>query len=713
MSAVAHPCPSPARSIRPAHSTRSARSARSTSPTRSTRPAACLMLLFACATAGGVLQAQTKAPYSVEPLGAAMQSVNVRSADFGTLPDGTPAVFAASNGEPVTFNVLSLRDGSSIFSQAIEGETLAGAVSYSPADNSAYFGVSQATPGALFRYTPEQGVVRVADRLQGQAWLRQSAADADGRLYLSTYPDVKLLAYNPQTGVTDDYGSARTDVTYGWSVGIVDDEVWVGTGPQMYLQRFNKTSGENHEVPLSEKYRGQTGYVVGIEKRGDYVLVRFTGGGDTLVYDLQTDNWLRTLEAVDLSGTTLPDSEGNIYYLSKRKLLQHNLQSGQTQETAMAQTAAGRALRGKSRSYDIALLSIDGKQAVVGLTNTGKIWRYFIDEQTGDVLEAQIQPSAAKLVGFGAGPDGNLYMGAKVGAGLIARLHPQDNRIEVLDGPSQAEGVGGSGDVIVFGEYTSAVVHVGDLSKPWQWGKNPQRMFKLGRGAPYYQDRVWAIEPAGEKIALGTIPEPGQNGGALVLMDAKSGDFTLHRDVVPAQSILALKEKDGLLYGTTSIHGGSGTEPLATEAALFIWDVAEGKKIWQGQPVAGATIIGSICLVDDSLWGITEDGDIFEFSLAERKVLRRAKVTPQEKYRHPWGNHSSLVYDEDADTFVGTAGQTLFAMNRQTLQPQPIEQAGQQTDQQAGSILRVRKAGNGNIYGISETDVFFIRRQQR
>lgn len=640
--------------------------------------------------------------YNIRDLGPAMPSVNVRSTDFGQLSDGTPVAFATSNGEPLTFNVLDLRTGESLHSIAIEGETLAGSVHYGSC-GSVYFNVSESTPGTLFRYhVDEKRLERVGELLKDQRWLRDMVSGPDGILYISTYPDAKLLAYDPTDGSIRDYGSVAGNATYGYSVEVVGDEVWVGTGPTPNLVAIDPHSGSMRTVEIPEELLNNVHYITRLDRRGDWVFAHLSPRGEasTIAYNLKDESWEPFPLSIAGSGMTEINQDNSIYYLSERRLYEHNLTSGEMRETRMGQTAASSALRGSQRIYDIGTVSIDGREAVVGITNTGNLWRYFPDEGIGDLIAGEIQKSSARVVGFGVGPDGKVYAGAKIGVGAIARLDPSSNEVRQLSGPSQAEGIGGQDNIIVIGDYSGAGLNIGDLNEPWSWGRNPRQIFKLGRGDPHYQDRIWTIENVGTRFALGTIPEPGQNGGALVFVNPSNGEFEVHRHVVKDQSIIDLTSNNGLLYGSTAINGGAGTPLKANEAVVFIWDLETNEKVWEGSPIPGSIAINGLeWTPDDMLWGVSECGELFEFDTNNREFKQIIKITPA-KNQHPWGNHSSLVYDSKTDGFWGAIGGRLFYMDRSTYHYELLPDHPE--------VLRLVRAGNGNIYGVGQTHLYQI-----
>lgn len=640
----------------------------------------------------------------VRELGNAVTSVNVRAGDFGTWTDGRPVLYATSNGDPVTFNVIDVATGASLDSAEIPGEFVAGSVHQSP-DGSVYFNTNDPTPGALWRYVPGAGVQHLGDRVAGEVWLRDVDTDASGTAYISTYPNAKLLAYHPDTGAIRDYGSLVDDATYAYAVEVVGEEVWVGTGPVAHLLAVNPETGAVREIPLPEEHLDNLDYVIGIDVHDGKVYVRVSPRGrfDTLVYDLATATWTDLVPGTSAAGFTAPDAEGTVYLLQGRSAVSYDPATGEVAPFGLEQTELAGYLEAATGTYAVGLIDLGGEKTFAAMTNKGDLLTYGLTSGSATAVAADITRSAVDVVGFGVGPDGNVYAGAKIGAGVMGRIVQGTHELQTLSGPSQAEGVGSHHGKIVIGDYSGAGVNVGDLSQPWQWGTNPKQVIKLNRGDPYHQDRVWAVQSVGDRVALGTIPEPGQNGGSVTLLDTETAEFEVFRHVVQDQSVVSLTYRDGLLYGGTSIHGGSGTTPVAKQAELFIFDPTTERVVWHGSPVPGADVVNGLTWTPDGhLWGITEHGTVFEFDVARRKTVRTRQVIDPPANMHPWGNHTSLVYDEQADGFFGTAGWELFFLDRKSLRSQK-HRVGRDTH-------RVVKAGNGDVYCVGTTDVCVIER---
>src|SRR5699024_230471 len=110
----------------------------------------------------------TPAPV-VEDLGPAVMSVNVRSAAFGELADGTPVGYAVSNGNPATFTMVDVTTGESLFAAELDGATLGGWMLVDDDDGMVYFTARHPMPGGLFSFDPSTSeLTNITERVAGE-----------------------------------------------------------------------------------------------------------------------------------------------------------------------------------------------------------------------------------------------------------------------------------------------------------------------------------------------------------------------------------------------------------------------------------------------------------------------------------------------------------------------------------------------------------------
>lgn len=640
----------------------------------------------------------------VRDLGVAMTSINVRSLDFGTSVDGTPVAYALSSGDPLSFNVIDLNTGERLFAERFPPYLFHGSV-HTAMDGSVYF--CSRSPSTLWRYYPLQNrVEKIADSIIGETWILDMRTDHSGLLYMATYPGANVASYDPQTGTVRQYGSVAGDAAYAQTLELVDGEVWVGTGPRPHLLQLRPDTGVISEIPIPSHYLEGTSYVLDLEKRRDLLFVRFSPRGrfDMTVYDLRNDRWLDLLPSTMPAAPTSASDDMKAYYLTYKDLIGYDLPTRRTFATGFAATELPQILAETPGTYGIHLTHLAGDahpgENVVGMASDGRLWRYNLAKKRGDVLRPDILGANVRIRGVGHGPDGHVYLGAYDSAGVMARIDKTNDEVTQLSGPKQADSIAPHGSLIAIGSYDRATVHIGDPSAEWNWGTNPRELLKLGRGAPYHQDRIHSMVSTGDLLAVATIPEPGQLGGSLTLVNTTTGAVQFNRHVVTDQSIVSIAYRDGLIYGGTSINGGLSTAPTASEAALFVWDVAAGTKLWEGTPVPGSPTIGGLAWgPEGNLWGMSEDGAALEFDPRSRTVVRTVQAVPKAGIdKHIWGGHVSLVYDATTDGFYGTAGKRLFHLSHTTSEVTILKQG----------IVQAVRSGAGGIYCVDTTNAYRI-----
>ncbi|MFE7331304.1 hypothetical protein ACFU8W_41650 [Streptomyces sp. NPDC057565] len=605
-------------------------------------------------------------------LGVAMRTVNVRLARTGRMPDGTPVLFAFSDGNPVSFNVLRLDTGERIDGFPCGPDTVASSLVQHP-DGTVYFSVRAPSSGRLLRYVPASRTVeKVATGVAGETMLRTLIVDpASGVLYGCTYPHAKVFSYDPSTKAVRDYGSVVTDGAYAWGFDLVGGKLWVGTGiGTAHLIELDPVTGAKSEIPLPGEFASGATYVYGVRARGGIALVTVNpplGDVNTLVWDIAGRRWLppdsihQTLGANGVVSDV--DSAGRFYYVSDGELYAYDTAARRSSPTGMAGSAIGDRVAG-TRSVDVIETGSGGavRREAVGVANTGVIWRYDLDTGAGITVRGLPLGSPATLHSIGVGPDGKVYTGAYLSSGVMARVSTSTYEIEELSGPEQADHIVTHQDRIVVTSYPNAVAYTG-ATDPWDWGTRPAQLFSIGRYSAYEQDRMFDVVSVGNKLVFGSVPNYGTLGGALVLADL-DGNVEVHRNVVQDQSVTALATRGTLVFGGTSVHGGLSTTPKATEAVLFIWDARTRKKVFETVPVPGDEIIHSLLVDRHRLWGMSSTGVLFEFDLRTRTVVRAADVGLPDT--NTWGRLGKLHRHDDGRIY-GNAGNKLFRVDPATL----------------------------------------------
>jgi len=638
-------------------------------------------------------------PLDITDLGPAFYSPNARMAETDVLADGTPVAYVFSDGQPVSFNVVDLRTGELIDSHDMDGYSIAASIEVAD-DDTVYFSVRGPNDGTLWSYDPQdRQVEKLASRIAGEALLRNLVVDGD-TLYGSTYPNAKVYSYDLTTGEVRDYGSVTDDGAYAWGLDLVDGELWVGTGTVPHLMRLDPATGELNELALPPAVVEQADFINRVEQHRDLVFISYSPAGEdnTAVYDLSTEQWLDPFDEVT-SQWSEAEQDGRMFYSSGSGVHAFDLATRTTQDIGWAAGSLTAELDGTN---DLSLLPIGTPEfpgeTLVGVRVDGRLWRFDPATGAGDVLTPGIMGAPATVHSVGHGADGDIYFGAYLSAGVMARVDTDTGTVEQLTGPKQADSIVAHHNRTIVGTYPGADFYAAKANKPWEWGTNPSFLFGLGRSGAHGQDRPMTMVSAGGRVAAGTVPNYGELGGALTLFNPSSGKFDVFRNVVPDQSVTTLAYRDGLIIGGTSIHGGLSSTPTQTEAELFVWDAGKDELVTSQVVVEGAEVIHALAFdATDRLWGLAGNGVLFEYDLATNEVVRRVQ-TPA-RAGNTWGRLSELYLHPDGRLY-GNADGRLFRFDPDT---------EHFTTLVTGSARNSAVAPDGSIYFADETNIYRLQ----
>jgi hypothetical protein len=144
--------------------------------------------------------------------------------------------------------------------------------------------------------------------------------------------------------------------------------------------------------------------------------------------------------------------------------------------------------------------------------------------------------------------------------------------------------------------------------------------------------RIFA-HPDGTTIIMGGAPQYGYTGGGLLFWDRETRQRVLLGDqnVVRDQSTMSLAAlPDGKLLGGTSTTPGSGGQKKATEAELYVMDLATKTVEWHAVLLPGAQqILDLIPGPNGIVFGIADRKTFFVFDPAKRAIIHQREVATE------------------------------------------------------------------------------------
>jgi outer membrane protein assembly factor BamB len=149
------------------------------------------------------------------------------------------------------------------------------------------------------------------------------------------------------------------------------------------------------------------------------------------------------------------------------------------------------------------------------------------------------------------------------------------------------------------------------------------------------QERIFQLILGKDGMIYGpTMPFKGHYGGGILKLNPGTSKYDFYRNIIPEQTIRSITLVDnGLLFGGSSIAGGTSTIPKAKCAEIFLFDPQSGKVVWSGKPIAKAFRYRGVCKVADDLFFALADHEnkgVF-FKPSERKVTAIVDL-PAKRY---------------------------------------------------------------------------------
>ncbi|MEU5948747.1 hypothetical protein ABZ793_24750 [Micromonospora sp. NPDC047465] len=555
------------------------------------------------------------APGGVTDFGVQQTALTVFEGHYGTGAAGRPVVYGVQMGSP---GVLSVAD-------PVTRELLDTA--YLP-DSSGAWGITQTGDGTvyagsypnahLYSYDPDtRATVDLGAPVPGQTVLYGLRPGADGRVYGGTYPGAHVFSYAPGEGFRD-HGRMHPGEQYVIDVAVdaARNVLWAAVGTGGHLIRLDLTTGEKRDI-WPEALRGDPNHPYDINLVGGKLFVK-RSKLQALVLDPDTGAVLADGFTMGSRGTSplAPDGR-SVYFTSGTDLWRYDLP---TDTAGPVRDAAGAPVRSDGAGIGFGFL--DGQlYAVVG-NYAGQALRY--DPATGasERYRLPFPPQALDINNITAGPDGRIWTNLYIN-GNLAVLDPATGAATNVGRLGQADGFGWRDGKMYQGVYPYGGVLVYDPTQPYRLGTNPRELFRL---QPEGQNRPIAFASAGSRVYVGSTPDYGLWGGALTVYDTATGARTTRRGIVADQGVISLAVVGDRLWAGTTVSGGGGTVPRATEAKLFTADLVTGEKTAEYTPVPGADAITSVVAGPDGMiWGLA-DGEVFVLDPATGAVTHRVDV---------------------------------------------------------------------------------------
>lgn len=622
-------------------------------------------------------------------LGAATKTVKTSGA---AMANGE--VYFATNGTPSTFYALDAATGQVLYSSPVQGvNTVYGVASGS--DGNVY--LSGVENGMLYRYSPNAKTLEPVGVNPSEKLVWDLAATSDGKIYGATYPNSKIFEYDIASNQFRDLGSVREDVMYARGIGVTDHYIYVGVGNPAYLYKIDRQTGEKSEVKLPNS--GANDMIADVWSYNGKLFVR-SGATTLFILDEETEEVLQSLpwpSPTRFDSMISPPSPLDHDLVYFRNVVNSELVTYNTATNEIIPLVGVVLPNSTVRAYDWVTPQTGNKAGKTLLAMVTEKLEYVLfdpEDRSVETIMPEIEAEGIDIQSLEMGPDGKLYMGGFHTA--LSIFDPKSNAYELQERVfPQIEGIGFLNDKVYFGTYGGAVIYRYDPTQPYKKDANPSLAFNIEDG----QSRPFAFATGEDQLFIGTIADYGLVKGALTMYDEPTDTWTTIPDIVENQSVMSVAYKDGLVYGGTTIHGGGGSSPAASEAKMFIFDPKTKSKVKEFSPaipgMASHQLIGDLKEGPDGLlwgvtWGKTASGttvySVFAMDAASQVIEKSKLLYPNTPSGSTWRPYF-LRFGEDGLLYT-TVGRTLTVIHPESMESKKI----------ADSVNLMTLAEDGGIY---------------
>jgi hypothetical protein len=515
----------------------------------------------------------------------------------------------------------------------------------------AYKGTSLPRMALLYAFDPASSILTKAAEIPNGP-LIWDMAPYQGKIYVATDPDSVLFEYEPGNRTLRNLGSVVPGETFIRSLAVGSNgTAFAGLGSRAYVAAIDLVTGRKTDItphPLA----GES-IIYSLKAKRGRIFLGTEPGGKFLVMNEATNALEGVFETESTCVDTICAADEDKVYLTTRptgRLLEYDIttRSLTALATPVFQCAATRGLFAEG-------------DWISGISANAFAWQY--NRKTKETISTSLRTGGMPGVpGYPMtmtlGPDNKLYVG---GHWALAAIDPRTGKRNTFPFSGEPKAMAAAGRELFIAAYPNVALWKYEPAKPWSVrggpADNPRFLGSLEKDE---QNRPWALSTKNDLVFIGTSPEYGKMGGALVIYSANDNVFHVHRNIVPDQSVYALAVHGDKLYGGTSVFGGEGVDPKAKAAVVFVWDIKNQKKIAEIVPVPDQLAIYALVVSREKLIGLTNGGYVFILDL-KSGTLRSKKHFDGVSFSY-FNQKPSLIATPGGTVF-GTTGSAFFLLD--------------------------------------------------
>jgi hypothetical protein len=418
--------------------------------------------------------------------------------------------------------------------------------------------------------------------------------DDNGVIWSATYPSSGLASYNPKTGEFKDYGHLYKQNWFQYPRSIAaDDTGWVYFGVGSTLGQIISVNPESGQatplIPEGERVQGAG------------TVIRDVNGK---VYGHNGGNPAKWMELYKGQATPLekaPVVKPKPIIASSQGLFHRPFPSGKT----------------------LVKCDLVERELVVQAAEGGE----------RKTVKFDYTSEGAHIMGVCTAPNNTICGGTAFPMRYFG-YDPAQDKWDNRPGLSQWNTVARQGDRFYVGGYGHGVLLEWDPAKPWvdpaKGNPDSNPLYVADSHPDINRPHELLAHPDGKTLIMAGTPGYGYTGGGLYIWnrETREGRLLKHQQLLPQHSTMSLAAlPEGKLLGGSTTMPGTGGEKKATEAELYILDLATDQIIWHEAVLPGVQNYTDLCPGPGGLvYGFADGAIFFVFDPAQRKIVFQQNI---------------------------------------------------------------------------------------
>lgn len=509
-------------------------------------------------------------------------------------------------------------------------------------DNYVYIGTRNFDKKAvIYRYNIKTEVVseELILPIESMVWDLTLMGD---KLIISTYPNAKLFEYDTVTKKLTLFGSPVDNERSIRCITKEGSNIYVGTGTKGLFASLNtKTKlwkNINSDLIVNQSYiyscvSSNEKVFIGTQPSGIFAV----WNSDKNIFENIIETNTTTIDAITTTDdefvyfTTRP--EGKLYrYDIKTKKLKALFSPAYKQQT-------------RSLSYK------DNK--IIGVTDSGLIWLYNLiteDVKLYNLRDKGISGKSTRISSIYVDDD----MLVTGGHRFLSIYNFKSKLSKYYWIPGEVYAIGRKYEKLYIGVYENAEIYIFNPDLPYLISENisisnPKYLGKIGNR----QSRpVYNFMSCSENFYYATNPYPGVIGGAVSLIN----DNNMTTSVLTGLNITGMDCKNNYLAISTKIYG-ENIKSIYDSAKIILFKAKKFKKIKEIVPLDDADTIYSLTINKDHIYGLTEDGVLFAYSILNDLIEWKKQISNKIKYNSTFSKPTMIIH---GDFIFGTSGKFIY-----------------------------------------------------